>query len=111
MMTLAVLVLAVSLQEPPATPAVTTASPALAHDHVTQGLTLYKRRHLRGARDEFRKAVDADPSSAAANYYLGYTLYKIGEPTRRLTPEKEESRGFFARAFELDPLFRPTWRP
>jgi tetratricopeptide (TPR) repeat protein len=110
MMTLAAVVLAVSLQEASAPPAV-TAAPALAQSHIGQGIVLYKKRHFRAARDEFRKAVDADPSSAAANYYLGYALYKIGEPSRRLTPEKEESRGFFARAFELDPLFRPTWTP
>lgn len=110
MMTLAALMLAVSFQETPA-PAVQTASPALAQQHVAEGLALYKKRRFGGARDEFRKAVEADPSSPAAHYYLGYTLYKIGEPTRRLTPEKEQSRGLFARAFELDPTFRPSWRP
>jgi tetratricopeptide (TPR) repeat protein len=110
MMALAALALAVSLQETAAAPAA-TAAPAPAQSHIAQGIVLYKKRHFQAARDEFRKAVDADPSSAAANYYLGYTLYKIGEPRRRLTPEKEESRGYFARAFELDPLFRPTWTP
>jgi predicted Zn-dependent protease len=52
----------------------------------------YKRRRFREAAGEFRKAVDADPASAAAQYYLGYTLYKIGEPTRRLTPESRSRR-------------------
>jgi Tfp pilus assembly protein PilF len=109
-MTLAALMLVASLQETPAPP-VQTASPALAQQHVSEGLALYKRRRFRAARDEFRKAVEADSSSAAAHYYLAYTLYKIGEPTRRLTSEKEESRGLFARAFELDPGFRPSWQP
>jgi Tfp pilus assembly protein PilF len=110
MMTLAAVMLLAVLQEAPAAPAQTVA-PALAQQHVSEGLALYKRRRFRAARDEFRKAVDADASSAAAHYYLAYTLYKIGEPTRRLTPEKEESRGLFARAFELDPAFRPAWHP
>lgn len=92
----------------PATTAAQEAT-ASARPYIADGIALYKKRRFRAAADEFRKAVDADPASAAAQYYLGYTLYKIGEPTRRLTPEKQESRDHFAKAFELDPQFRPTW--
>jgi tetratricopeptide (TPR) repeat protein len=80
-----------------------------AHSYLVNGIVLYKKRHFRAAVEEFRKATTADPQSAAAEYYLGYTLYKIAEPTKRVTPDKAESRDHFARAFQLDPLFRPTW--
>lgn len=76
---------------------------------LADGLRLYRRRHFREAQRAFEHAVEADPSDAAAHFYLGYTLYKIGEPTRRLTPEKVRSREEFARCFELDQTFRPTW--
>jgi Tfp pilus assembly protein PilF len=76
---------------------------------IAQGLQSYRRLHFQEARHEFQKAVDADPTSAAAHFYLGYTLYKIGEPTRRLTPEKVQAREEFARCFELDQSFRPVW--
>jgi tetratricopeptide (TPR) repeat protein len=109
---LSALVLATLLQDAPALEPATVAvqeTTASARPYIADGIALYKKRRFRAAADQFRKAVDADPASAAAQYYLGYTLYKIGEPTRRLTPEKQESRDHFARAFELDPHFRPTW--
>ena len=59
--------------------------------------------------EAFRDAVAADPNSAAAAFYLGYTVYKRAEPRTRLTPEKEEAKALFAKAFELDPGFRPVW--
>jgi Tfp pilus assembly protein PilF len=76
---------------------------------IAEGLQSYRKLHFEEARQEFQKAVDADPSSAPAHFYLGYTLYKIGEPTRRLTPEKARAREEFARCFELDQSFRPVW--
>lgn len=109
-MTPGIIVLAVLLQQAP-----TTAAPAqdqtgsAAPSHIASGIALYKKRRFRAAAAEFREAVDADPASAAAEYYLGYALYKIAEPTRRLTPEKREAREHFARAFELDPQFSPSW--
>jgi tetratricopeptide (TPR) repeat protein len=80
-----------------------------AEAFIARGLVLYRRLRFQEARREFQQAVEADPSSAAAHFYLGYTLYKIGEPTRRLTPEKVEAREEFARCFELDRSFRPIW--
>lgn len=82
----------------------------LAETHILSGLDLYPRLRFRAAREEFQKAVDANPSSAAAHFYLGYTLYKIGEPTRRMSPEKVLAREHFERAYELDPGFQPVWR-
>ena len=78
---------------------------------IDKGLSLYRRRHFREATAAFRQAVEANSSDAAAHFYLGYTLYKIGEPTRRMVPEKVEAKEEFARCFELDPTFRPTWAP
>ena len=75
---------------------------------VEKGLALYKRQQLRAARQAFQQAVDADPESAPAHFYLGYTLYKLAEPTKRLTPEKAEALAHFSRCFELDPRFKPS---
>lgn len=111
MLTPILLVSAALLQTPdPQAPTAPEAMrPPIADSHIANGLALYRRLRLRAARDEFQKAVEADPSSAAAHFYLGYTLYKIGEPTRRMSPEKVLAREHFERAFELDPEFRPVW--
>jgi tetratricopeptide (TPR) repeat protein len=111
-MMLPALVLAAVLQDVAAVepaPVAVQETTTTARSYIASGISLYKKRRFRAAADEFRKAVDADPGSAPAQYYLGYTLYKIGEPTRRLTTEKQESKEHFAKAFELDPGFRPTW--
>jgi tetratricopeptide (TPR) repeat protein len=76
---------------------------------LAKGLSLYRQRQFQAARRAFEEAVEANPSSAAAHFYLGYTLYKIGEPTKRRTPEKVQAVEEFARCFELDRSFRPTW--
>jgi tetratricopeptide (TPR) repeat protein len=83
--------------------------PAAATSFIAEGLRLYRHRRFRDAQRAFEQAVAADPSDAASHFYLGYTLYKIGEPTRRLTPEKMRAKEEFARCFELDQAFRPTW--
>jgi Flp pilus assembly protein TadD len=80
-----------------------------AQPFIEAGLLLYRKLRFQEARREFQKAVEAEPSNAAAHFYLGYTLYKIAEPTRRLTPEKVQAREEFARCFELDRSYRPTW--
>ena len=87
------------------------ATPAMgsADDAITRGLAAFQRRRYGAAEEAFREAVAADPNSAPAAFYLGYTLYKQAEPTRRLTPQKEEAKALFAKAFELEPGFRPVW--
>lgn len=80
-----------------------------AQAHIDAGLKLYKQRRFGQAAAEFQKAVDADPSSAAAHFYLGYAHYKIGEPSRRMSEHKEKAKAEFATAFELDPQFTPVW--
>jgi len=92
---------------PPPSAVQSTSLPS-AQSSLDQGLNLYRRRQLRAARQAFQQAVDADPDSAAAHFYLGYTLYKIAEPTKRLTPEKQEALTHFSRSVELDPRFKPT---
>jgi tetratricopeptide (TPR) repeat protein len=100
-----------------ATPAVTPEAPAAASapapsgDPLDNGLALYKKRRFKQAEAEFRRAVEADPQNAAAEYYLGYTIYKIAEPRRPNHPGKAEAAEHFAKAYSLDPAFKPTWRP
>lgn len=112
-----VLLLALAIQAPvePAgqAPAAAPAAPAVAaasDPHVAAGLAAFRKRHFAAARAEFEKAVAADPQSAAANFYLGYVHYKIGEPARRMNTDKEMAKELFAKAFSLDPAFTPAWK-
>jgi tetratricopeptide (TPR) repeat protein len=83
--------------------------PGGAQEHIESGLKAFKRRRFAAAQAEFQKAVDADPQSAAAAFYLGYTYYKIAEPRRRTSEGKRRAAELFAKAFELDPAFKPVW--
>ncbi len=97
-------------QAPAATPEATpAASPAAVQTDIDAGLALFKKRHFKQAEVEFQKAVDADPGNAAATFYLGYTVYKIAEPRRPFDPGKRRAAELFAKAYELDPAFRPVW--
>ena len=98
----------------PATPGVTAsdlaASPSgAATPDLDSGIAAFKKRRFAAARAEFEKAEATDPQSAAAAYYLGYTYYKMGEPSRRMNANKEKAKELFAKAYSLDPTFRPTW--
>jgi Tfp pilus assembly protein PilF len=95
---------------PDAPPAVEAAADAgAAEGYIEAGLKAFRRHRFSAAQADFQKAVDADPQSAAATFYLGYTYYKIAEPTRRLTAGKKKAAELFAKAFELNPAFRPAW--
>jgi tetratricopeptide (TPR) repeat protein len=96
-------------QEPAAVSS-TSAATGGGQASLDAGLAAFKKRRFSKAEIEFRKALEADPQSAAANYYLGYTYYKIAEPTRRLTPNKQKALELFDKAFELDPTFTPVWQ-
>ena len=76
---------------------------------IAAGQADFKKRRFRAAQADFEKALAADPQSAAAAFYLGYTFYKLGEPSRRMNENKERARELFAKAFTLDPAFKPTW--
>ncbi len=77
---------------------------------IDAGLVAFKKRRFSKAEIEFRKALEADPASAAANFYLGYTYYKIAEPQRRNSAGKQKALELFDKAFELDPAFTPVWQ-
>ena len=94
----------------PAEAATAPAAPAgAAQEYIDAGLKAFKRHRFAAAQADFQKAMDADPQSAAAAFYLGYTYYKIAEPTRRNVPGKRKAAELFAKAFELEPAFRPVW--
>jgi len=90
---------------------VPTAYPAAAQSAIEAGLAHFKKRHFTRAEAEFEKAVEADPSSAAAHFYLGYAVYKIAEPKRPFHPDKQKAAAQFAKAYDLDPQFSPVWGP
>ena len=91
---------------PQAAPQVASAD---ASSHIDAGLAAYRRRRFQDARRHFQAAVDADPGSAAAHFYLGYVIYKIAEPKQPFHPDKQVAADHFAKAYELDPTFRPAW--
>jgi Tfp pilus assembly protein PilF len=97
---------------PPAAVKATEMKPApsgAATGYIDAGLAAFKKRRFAAARSEFEKAVAADPESAAAAFYLGYTYYKLGEPSRRMNANKEKAKELFSKAFTLDPAFQPVW--
>jgi tetratricopeptide (TPR) repeat protein len=114
-MPLAALLLLVALPAqdapPPAKPAPAAASamPADATSAIAAGQAAFKKHHFKAAQADFEKALDADPQSAAAAFYLGYTHYKLGEPSKRMNANKEKAKELFAKAFTLDPAFQPDW--
>ena len=115
--TLTLLVTALWMPAQDAKPAPDTAAPEAsasasamsADDHITAGLAAFRKRRFAAARTHFEEAVAANPDSAAAHFYLGYTIYKIAEPKRPNSPGKQEAAGHFAKAYELDPAFVPAW--
>jgi tetratricopeptide (TPR) repeat protein len=99
---------------PAAAPAAAPATPAPAASstepaEIAAGLAAFRKHRFRAALAEFEKAEADNPQSAAAAYYLGYTYYKLGEPSRRMNANKEKARELFAKAFSLDPAFKPAW--
>jgi tetratricopeptide (TPR) repeat protein len=85
-----------------------TASPNVDAE-IEAGLAAFRRLRFHEAEKHFQAAVEADPQSAAATWYLGYTVYKIAEPKHPFHPDKQRAAQLFARAYELDPSFRPVW--
>ena len=77
--------------------------------HIDAGLSAFRKRRFAAARSHFEQALAADPNSAAANFYLGYTIYKIAEPKRPFHPDKQRAAELFAKAYELVPAFKPAW--
>ena len=96
-------------QEPAAETPTASASTTSADEHIEMGKAAFRKKRFAAARDHFQQAVEASPDSAAAHYYLGYAIYKIAEPKRANSPGKQEAAQHFAKAYELDPAFKPTW--
>src|SRR5262245_30578451 len=107
--------LAAAPQEPTEQPAAkeeVTSAPlpsASADSAIAAGLKAFKRRNYRQAEIQFRTAWEADSSNPAAAFYLGYTYYKMAEPKRPFHPDKQKAAALFAKAYELDPKFKPVW--
>ena len=95
--------------KPSPRPAADAAAAAGAPSAIAAGQAAFRKRHFKAAQADFEKALAADPQSAAAAFYLGYTHYKIAEPTKRLTADKQQAKELFAKAFALDPAFTPDW--
>jgi Tfp pilus assembly protein PilF len=99
---------------PPVAPAAVAtsdlATSSAATPYLDAGLTAFKKRRFAQAEIEFRKALDADPHSAAAAFYLGYTYYKQAEPHRHDHPGKQKALDMFDKAYAIDPAFQPVWR-
>lgn len=108
-MTLATLLLLASIQEASPAPPPAPAAAAVRVGTIDKGLALLKSGRYTAARNVLEAVVAAEPESAAAHFYLGYALYKIAEPTRRLTPEKQKAAEHFAKSVALDPAFRPAF--
>jgi Tfp pilus assembly protein PilF len=85
------------------------AATSAAQADIDAGLAAFRRLRFREAEKHFQAAVEADPQSGAATWYLAYTVYKIAEPKRPFHPDKQRAAQLFARAYELDPGFRPVW--
>lgn len=106
------LLVPVPVQDAPAAkarPAAASAQSADAPAAIAAGQAAFKKRRFKAAQADFEKAMSADPQSAAAAFYLGYTYYKLGEPSHRMNANKEKAKELFAKAFSLDPAFQPDW--
>ena len=76
---------------------------------IDAGLAAFKRHRFAQAEVDFRKAMEAAPETAAPYFYLGYTYYKMAEKKRPFHPDKQKAAAQFAKAYDLDPQFRPVW--
>jgi tetratricopeptide (TPR) repeat protein len=93
----------------PAAPAISSAVDSTAAPGALEaGLKAYKHRQFAQAEAQFQRAVAADPTSAAAAYYLGYAIYKRVEK-HPFHADKARAAKYFDQAFTLDPSFRPDW--
>lgn len=52
---------------------------SFGHSGIGGGLTLYQNRQYQSARGQFLRVIAADPTNAAAQYYLANTYVKLGQ--------------------------------
>ena len=112
-MTLSALVLAVAVlpaaQEGAARAEQAVEAAGSPQSHIDAGLREFRRRRFAAAQAHFEQAVQANPEDAAAPFYLAYTVYKTAEPKRPFHPDKQKAAELFAKAYSLDPTFKPVW--
>jgi tetratricopeptide (TPR) repeat protein len=112
-MTLAALFLAVAViptaQEGAARAEQAVEAAGSPQSHIDAGLREFKRRRFARAQAHFEQALQANPDDAAATFYLAYTVYKTAEPKRPFHPDKQKAADLFAKAYSLDPTFKPVW--
>lgn len=84
---------------PPSTPVDTKPAAATAESTLTQALAAYEKQDFAAAAEAFKNAIDSDPSSVEAHYYLGYALYKL----KRF----DEARVAFTQAYQLRSDYLP----
>jgi len=60
----------------------------------------YRQRHYAQAIEEFNQIVQADPSNAAAYYFMGYAHYTL--------KHHQEALEAFSKAFQANPKFDPS---
>ena len=92
-----------------AAPAPVAVPAGTPQEHIDAGIAVFKHKRFAQAQAHFQAAVDAEPNNAAAHYYLAYAIYKIAEPKHPFHPDKQRAAAEFARAYELDPAFKPAW--
>jgi Flp pilus assembly protein TadD len=72
---------------------------AMAETTLTRALAAYEKQDFTAAAEAFKNAIDSDPSSVEAHYYLGYALYKL----KRF----DEARVAFTQAYQLRSDYLP----
>ena len=76
---------------------------------IDAGLAAFKKRRFAQAEGTSRRRWMRTPASAAPYFYLAYTYYKQAEPKRPFHPDKQKAKDMFAKAYAIDPAFRPVW--
>jgi Flp pilus assembly protein TadD len=84
---------------PPSAPGDTKPATAASESMLAQALAAYEKQDFAAAAEAFKHAIDSDPSSVEAHYYLGYALYKL----KRF----DESRVAFTQAYQLRSDYLP----
>jgi TolA-binding protein len=93
---------AISAEQPTApSPAseAAAAAPEPTGAALSRALSAYEKQDFATAADAFKSAIDEDPTSVQAHYYLGYALYKL----KRF----DESRVAFTQAYQLQSNYLP----
>jgi hypothetical protein len=91
---------------PPNSPA--TSETTTADTHLAAGLAAYRHLNLKEAATQLEAAHEQDPQSAAAAWYLGYTVYMLADRRQPFDPGKQRAAELFAQAYAIDPHFQPT---